>query len=53
MTFVSRGDDPPYPPMSERAGLIATGAIVSGPPAPTEAPGGMPLYPRCPGGGTA
>ena len=31
-----RGDDPPYPPMSVRAGLIAKTAIVSGPPAPTK-----------------
>jgi len=35
----SRGDDPPYPPMLVRAGLIAKTAIVSGPPAPTKAPG--------------
>jgi methylmalonyl-CoA mutase C-terminal domain/subunit len=36
LTAIPRGDDPPYPPMSERAGLIAKTAIVSGPPAPTE-----------------
>jgi simple sugar transport system ATP-binding protein len=35
-TVVSRGDDPPYPPMSARPGLIAKTATVSGPPAPTE-----------------
>jgi hypothetical protein len=32
---VPRGDDPPYPPMSARPGLIAKTAIVSGPPART------------------
>ena len=32
---VSRGGDPPYPPMSAQAGLIAKSAIVSGPPART------------------
>jgi regulator of RNase E activity RraA/2-keto-4-pentenoate hydratase/2-oxohepta-3-ene-1,7-dioic acid hydratase in catechol pathway len=37
---VSRGDDPSYPPMSVRAGLIAETAIVSGPPARTDALGG-------------
>jgi excinuclease ABC subunit C len=30
-TVVSRGDDPPYPPMSAQTGLIAESAIVSGP----------------------
>jgi len=34
-TVVSRGDDPPYPPVSARAGLIAETAIVSGPPPQT------------------
>jgi error-prone DNA polymerase len=34
---IPRGDDPPYPPMSPRAGLIAKSAIVSGPPAATVA----------------
>jgi len=33
--LVFRGDDPPYPPMSARPGLIAKTAIVSGPPART------------------
>jgi predicted ATPase/DNA-binding NarL/FixJ family response regulator len=37
---VSREGDPPYPPVSVRAGLIAKNAIVSGPPAPTEVPRG-------------
>jgi polar amino acid transport system substrate-binding protein len=32
-TVISRRDDPPYPPMSARAGLIAKTAIASGPPA--------------------
>jgi hypothetical protein len=36
-TVVSRGDDPPYPPMSPRAALIAKNAIVSGPSARTNA----------------
>ena len=39
-TVITRGDDPPYPPMSVRAGLIAKTAIVSGPPAPTKSPQG-------------
>jgi len=34
-TVIFRGSDPPYPPMSARAGLIAKTAIVSGPPART------------------
>ena len=34
--MISRGDDPPYPPMSAHAGLIAKTAIVSGPPARTK-----------------
>jgi phosphoribosylaminoimidazolecarboxamide formyltransferase / IMP cyclohydrolase len=33
-----RGDDPPYPPMSARPGLIAKTAIVSGPAARTDDP---------------
>ena len=37
MTVIPRGDDPPYPPMSEQPGLIAKTAIVSGPPARTAA----------------
>jgi hypothetical protein len=53
MPLVSRGDAPRTPPMSVRTALIAKGAIVSGPPTPTETSGGMTLYPRCPGGGTA
>jgi 2-oxoacid:acceptor oxidoreductase delta subunit (pyruvate/2-ketoisovalerate family) len=32
---IPRGDDPPYPPMSARPGLIAKSAIVSGPSART------------------
>jgi hypothetical protein len=36
MKAISRGDDPPYPPMSPRPGLIAKTAIVSGPTAPTK-----------------
>ena len=43
----SRGDDPPYPPMSAQPGLIAKGAIVSGPPAPTDS-GANPDDPRYP-----
>jgi type III pantothenate kinase len=39
-TVVSRGDDPPYPPVSVRADLIAKTAIVSGSPARTIAPRG-------------
>jgi hypothetical protein len=35
-TVISRVDDPPYPPMSVLAGLIAKTAIVSGPPAQTK-----------------
>ena len=35
-----RGDDPPYPPMSTQPGLIAKTAIVSGPSARTDVPGG-------------
>ncbi len=35
---VSRGGDPPYPPMSARPGLIAKTATVSGPPARTNVP---------------
>jgi hypothetical protein len=38
-TVIARGDDPPYPPMSARCGLIAKSAIVSGRPARTSAPG--------------
>ena len=34
--IIPRGDDPPYPRPSGRAGLIAKTAIVSGPHAPTE-----------------
>ena len=62
MAVVFRGDDPPYPPMSVRPGLIAKTAIVSGPPAPTTSPlwgdvwcprksplRGDPPYPRCRG----
>jgi formamidopyrimidine-DNA glycosylase len=47
----SRGDDPPYPPMSAQPGLIAEGAIASGPPAPTgngvtpDSLGDVPSYP--------
>jgi hypothetical protein len=33
---ITRGSDPPYPPMSVRAGLIARTAIVSGLPARTK-----------------
>jgi hypothetical protein len=36
MPVVPRGDDPPYPPLSVRSGLIAKNAIVSGPSAPTK-----------------
>jgi len=32
---ITRGDDPPYPPVCARAGLIAKTAIASGPPART------------------
>jgi len=32
---IARGDDPPYPPVSVRAGPIAKTAILSGPPART------------------
>jgi hypothetical protein len=35
VTVIPRGDDPRYPPMSVRAGLIAKTAIVSGLPART------------------
>jgi excinuclease ABC subunit C len=35
--LASRGDDPPYPPMSARPGLIAKDAIISGPSARTTA----------------
>jgi hypothetical protein len=35
-TAIFRGDDPPYPPMSVLAGLIAKTAILSGPPARTK-----------------
>jgi hypothetical protein len=46
VTVIPRGDDPPYPPMSVRAGLIAKAAIVSGPPARTALPrGDDPRYP--------
>ena len=38
--MISRGDDPPYPLMLVRSGLIAKGAIVSGPTAPTNIPWG-------------
>jgi simple sugar transport system ATP-binding protein len=50
ITASSRGDDPPYPPMSVRPGLIAKTAIVSGPPAPTKSSqGDDPPEPRtCP-----
>jgi hypothetical protein len=34
---IIRGDDPPYPPMSGAAALIAKTAIVSGPPRRTRA----------------
>jgi regulator of protease activity HflC (stomatin/prohibitin superfamily) len=50
---LSPGGDPPYPPMSVRAGLIAKSAIVSGPPARTKAAvsrGATPRTPRCPCG---
>ena len=40
LAVVSRGDDPPYPPMSAPTDLIAKGATVSGPPAPTHNPQG-------------
>jgi ribosome maturation factor RimP len=39
-TVIPRGDDPPYPPVSVRAGLIAKTAIVSGPPGRTANPRG-------------
>ena len=37
--MITRGDDPPYPPMSAPSGLIAKTAIVSGPSARTRAAG--------------
>jgi arginyl-tRNA synthetase len=44
----SRGGDPPYPPLSRRAGPMAKTAIVSGPPAGTVALGdtGVPPWER-------
>ncbi len=33
--LIARGDDPPYPPLSQHAGPMAETAIVSGPPAGT------------------
>jgi acyl-CoA synthetase (NDP forming)/GNAT superfamily N-acetyltransferase len=51
---ISRGDDPPYPPVSAPPGLIAETAIVSGPAEPTVASGrdgpprtigGVPCFP--------
>ena len=38
MTAVSRGDDPPCPPVSAPSGLIAETAVASGPTAPTKVP---------------
>ena len=44
---ISRGDDPPYPALSARPGLIAKAAVVSGPPARTVIlREGAPLYPK-------
>jgi aldehyde dehydrogenase (NAD+)/betaine-aldehyde dehydrogenase len=43
--LLARGDDPPYPPVSARPGLIAKTAIVSGPPTRTESPGDAPRTP--------
>ena len=44
---ISRGDDPPYPPLSARPGLIAKAAVVSGPPMRTVIPWWeAPLYPK-------
>jgi len=51
-TVISRGGDPPYPPMLVTAGLIAKTAILSGPPSPTksvsggEGEGDDPPYPE-------
>jgi RNA polymerase sigma-B factor len=45
IAVVSRGDDPPYPPMCARADLIAKTAILSGPPARTKAPAWL-LFPE-------
>ena len=39
-TVVPRGDAPPYPPVSDHAGLIAKTAIASGPPGRTAVPKG-------------
>jgi arginyl-tRNA synthetase len=45
---ISRGGDPPYPPLSRRAGPMAKTAMVSGPPAGTVTPGdtGVPPWER-------
>jgi hypothetical protein len=49
---VSRGDDPPYPPVSAWSGQIAKTAIVSGPTMPTKVPGSDPrAYQGPPGDG--
>jgi hypothetical protein len=42
-TVITRGDDPPYPPMSAPSGLIAKTAIVSGPPERTRTSRGTTL----------
>ena len=45
MSLTSRGDDPPYPPLSREAGPMAESAIVSGPPRGTDTGADAPAYP--------